>query len=309
VRRPYFDKVVITGNPTSGRRKVRRWFDRVVQEFRDAGYPVDGSVTREAGDSRAAAQALSAPGTLVVAFGGDGTLNEILNGADLDRAMLAVVPAGTGNVMAKELGMARHPIDAVHQILAGRPVQMDIGVCNGRRFVCMFGAGLDGAIVRKIHQARGGGLTQWHYAPFILRVALHESPWHLDVEIDGVRAATGADQVVVSNTCSYGGPIEMTPAASPVDGLMDVVCLRRRGLLHTARLACTMFLKSTHRDSDVGYGRASRVRVAAREEGVAYQIDGEDAGDLPAEIEITPAAATFMVPPLFTPRRAHALPG
>jgi diacylglycerol kinase (ATP) len=303
VRRPYFDRVVLTGNPTSGRRKVRRWFDRVLEEFRAAGCEVEGSVTRKAGDSRAAAAGVSEDRTLVVAFGGDGTVNDVLNGAALDRTVLAVIPAGTGNVMAKELRMAGHPIEAVRQILAGRPVRLDVGVCNGRRFACMFGAGLDAAIVRQIHRARGSGLTQWHYLPFILRVALRESPWHIDVEVDGRPAAAGVGQVVVGNTRSYGGPIEMTPAASPADGRLDVMCLRRRGVIHSLRLAASMFLRSVHREGDVSYGRASRVRVAAREEGMAFQVDGEDAGNLPADIEVHPAAATFIAPPMFSALR------
>jgi len=91
----------------------------------------------------------------------------------------------------------------------------------------------------------------------------------------------------------------MTPAASPADGLMDVMCLRRRGVFHSMRLAASMFLRSVHREDDVSYGRASHVRVTAREEEMAFQVDGEDAGDLPAEIEALPGAATFIVPPLF----------
>ena len=101
-----FGKVVLTGNPNSGWGKAGRWFDRVAKALRDAGCDVEADISQRPADV-VASQACDAGDLLIVGFGGDGTFNEILNAADLDRTTLALVPAGTGNVLAKEVGMSR----------------------------------------------------------------------------------------------------------------------------------------------------------------------------------------------------------
>ncbi|KPK57421.1 MAG: hypothetical protein AMK73_10185 [Planctomycetes bacterium SM23_32] len=307
MRRFDFERVLLVGNPTSGSRKVGRWFDAVAQEFNRAGFWVEELVTQFAGHGRQSANSHGCRHALVVAFGGDGTFNEVLNGADLESSTLAVIPAGTGNVLANELGMAGHPLRAVRQLLRGRLVRLDVGLCNGRRFICIFGAGLDAAVVRMVHARRGRRLTQLHYVPHAVRAALERVPWRIAVETHGEVLAEELDQVNVGNTHSYGGPMEMTPAAGPADGLLDVMCMPRLGLADVARLTACGFLRSLHRMPAVAYERAVRVRVTAARDDVPYQIDGEAAGVLPAELSIEPRAARLLVPAAFRPRRALPL--
>jgi YegS/Rv2252/BmrU family lipid kinase len=304
-----FERVLLVGNPISGGRKVGRWFDAVAREFARTDLRVEEVVTQFAGHGRQSANNHGSRHALVVAFGGDGTFNEVLNGADLERSTLAIVPAGTGNVLAKELGMARHPLRAARQLMRGRLVRLDVGRCNGRRFICIFGAGVDASVVRMVHAARGDRLTQLHYVPHAARALLQRVPWRIAVEADGRALAEGLDQVNVGNTHSYGGPMEMTPAAGPADGLLDVMCMPRLGPADVAGLTACGFLRSLHRTPAVTYGRARRVRVTAGRDGVPYQIDGEAAGVLPAELSVEPGAVQVLVPASFRPRRALPVNG
>lgn len=291
-----FDKVLVIANPTSGSCTAHRWLGRVAAAFAEAGCRTETAVTERAGHARELAASHGSDNALLVAFGGDGTANEVLNGADFSRSALAVIPAGAGNVLAKELGMSRWPPKAVRQLLCGRVVRFNVGVCNGRRFACVFGAGVDAWVVRMVHERRRGGSTQWHYLPHLVCGLLSPVPWNLSVEVDGVPFAKDLDQVAVGNTHSYGGPIEMTPAASPRDGLFDVMGARRQGPAEMIGLAACGFLRAVHRTDLVCYGRGRRVCVSSSRSGVPCELDGDDAGVLPAEIVMQAAAARVLVP-------------
>ncbi len=296
-----FQRVAIIANPTSGAGRAGRLLRQAVEVFRDAGLTVASAVTEAAGEAKAMAADLCDERTLIVAAGGDGTFNEILNGADLDRCVLSLIPAGTGNVLAKELGLAHNAVRVAHQILNGRVVRYDVGLCNGRRFACMAGAGLDAHVVRIIHRRRGRALRQWQYAPEVARAVLCRPEWGIRAEIEGYCFASGLSQVVVGNAHSYGGPIELTPAASPHDGLLDAVCLRLHGALPTTNALCCAALRRLHIAESVPYGRGARVRLTAEAEDVPVQVDGDPAGRLPATIELLPGAARLAVPASYRP--------
>jgi len=299
-----FDRVLVVANPTSGSRRAGHAFDEVVDAFRGAGCKVDRLLTERPNHGRDVAGDYGHDGALIVAFGGDGTFNEILNGADLERSVLTVIPAGTGNVLAKEIGVARHPLQAVRQLLAGRVVRLDVGVCNGRRFISMFGAGLDGRVVEVVDGHRTGGqLSQLHYVPHVVRCTMAPCSWEIQLEVDGRPFRRTATQVSVGNAHSYGGPIELTSAASPNDGLLDVMAVRWQNPLEASGLAASALLRSLHLSRGVEYRRGQRVVVKAPGQRVLYQVDGDAAGELPAEITLMAAAVRMLVPAPFRPAR------
>ncbi|MCK4284315.1 MAG: diacylglycerol kinase family lipid kinase [Candidatus Brocadiae bacterium] len=298
---PAFHRTLLVGNPTSGGGKVGRWFDKVAAVVRRTGPDVETVLTQGPGDAERAARDCGGDNVLVMAFGGDGTFNEILNGADLDRCTLAVIPAGTGNVLAKELGVSRRPTHAVGQLLRGKLVRLDVGVCNGRRFINMFGAGLDARVVELVHERRGRRLTQLHYIPHLVRALLEGPAWEITVQVDGGEAARASGLVVVGNTHTYGGPISMTPVAVPTDGLLDVMWVRRGGLADNLAVGVCALLHALHLSRLACYGRGRRITVSAPDQRVPYELDGEAAGCLPAEITVQPNAARVLVPSTFRP--------
>jgi diacylglycerol kinase (ATP) len=291
-----FDQLLLIANPAGGGGWAGRWLALVAEALRESGRPVEAVLTRRAGDAREAAAGCAGSRPLVIAFGGDGTVNEVLNGADLDRCTLAVLPAGTGNVLAKEFGMEAWPPSGVRQLLGGRVVRMDVGVCDGRRFACMVGAGVDGHVVRVVHQRRRRWLTQLHYMPHLLGALFLPDCWDIAVDLDGERVAEGMDQVVLGNTHSYGGPIELTPDASPRDGVLDVMCLARPAPIEVPAVVPYGFFRRASWCPHVTYVRARHAILSSPRSDVPYQLDGEAAGFLPVEVELQESAARFLVP-------------
>ena len=298
-----YHRVLLVANPHSGGGRAARMAERVARALSAVGGRVELLHTRWAGDGGATAGELDGDHCLVLAVGGDGTFNEILNGADLERCTLGVVPAGTGNVLAKELGMSMFAERAVRQLCAGRPVRLDAGRCNGRRFISVFGAGVDGDIVRRVHAGRGRTFSQANYVPHMIDQVLWPRHWRIRTEVDGRPFATEADLVAVGNGRSYGGPIEMAPAAAPNDGLLDVMCAPMRSQVERLNLAACMFLRCLHLSPMVSYVRARRVRVSSERPDVPFEVDGEAAGILPAEITIDRAAVRVLAPQTFHPIR------
>ncbi len=298
-----YERVLLVANPHSGGGRAARKAESVAAALREHGACVEMVRTRGPGDGRQTAGEIDGDHCLVLAVGGDGTFNEILNGADLERCTLGIVPAGTGNVLAKELGMAWDVGRAVKQLCTGGPARLDVGRCNGRRFISVFGAGVDGDIVRRLHAERGDWLTQANYVPYMVDEALQPRRWHMRVEADGRDLASDVDQVAVGNAHSYGGPIEMTPAAVPTDGLLDVMCARLASPVERMSLAACMALRCVHLSPMVSYKRARQVRVTGEAEEVPYEIDGEAAGFLPASIDVDPAAVRVLAPSSYQPIR------
>ncbi len=294
-----YDHVLLVANPTSGHGKAGRWAERVEAALRRAGARLELVMTENPGEGGAAVAGLPGGHNLAVALGGDGTLNELLNGADLEICTLAVIPAGTGNVLGKELRMSRRPLRAVEQLVRGRAVRFDAGLCNGRRFLSMFGAGIDARAVELIHDGRPGMLTQFHYLPYVLRGVLEAREYGIRAAVDGRALIEDAHQVCAGNTHSYGGLVELTPAAAPDDGLLDVMALRPRSFPQLCAELFGTVLHTVHLDGRVTYGRGRRLRVTAEADDVPYQVDGESAGVLPATVEVLPGAVRLLAPRSF----------
>ena len=137
-------------NPSAGARRRRR-LERVLVLLREAGCDVVLYETRARGDAEAHARGLDpAAFDAVVAAGGDGTINEIINGLAGIELPLGLVPLGTANVLAAELGLDQAPRAIAHGILSGRTMRAFPGILNGRRFAMMAGAGFDARVVEGV---------------------------------------------------------------------------------------------------------------------------------------------------------------
>ena len=298
-------EVLLVANPISGMGRAARALPRVAAALRERGLAVEAMATGGPGDARQAASGFRPRRGLIIALGGDGTFNDVLNGADLERCTLAVLPAGAGNVLAKELGVSHNFRMAVGQLLRSTSRHFDVGVCNGRRFMCMFGAGVDAWIVKAICERRGGRLTQLGYLPHLIKYVVADPAWDITAVVDGEVRASGADQVSVANTHSYGGPIEVAPAADPCDGRLDVVSARLGGLTRKVEMALACFLRRLDAAPRAFYGRGRQVTVISSRSEVPWQVDGEFGGHLPAEISCQRLAARILVPAGFRRRMSR----
>ena len=151
-------RLTVIFNPTAGARRGRR-LEATLRILRDEGCALDLRQTKAAGDAARLARAIDPTATdLVVAAGGDGTINEVINGlvegggASAPPA-LAIVPLGTANVLAAEIGLGTSPRAIADAVLKGRTVSLSLGEANGRLFALMVGVGFDAQVVRHVDLA------------------------------------------------------------------------------------------------------------------------------------------------------------
>lgn len=294
-------RIRIIANPVSGRGQGLRLARAVAERLRARGADPELVETKAPGDARRLAA--EADGAFAVAgVGGDGTVNEVLNGLGAGPA-IAMIPSGTANVLAKELGLPRDA-DGLARVLAeGREVTWDLGVdaVGGRKFLLFASAGYDAHVVHVFHAARSGPIQMWQYVLWGLKSVLSYRPPRIGVELDGVALPGEAAWVVVSNVASYGGPLVFTPRAKPTDGRFEVLVQRGPHLRDVVRMFWRALVGSlTGIDLALGgvsFHSARRVRLVSLDgRPVPVQMDGDPAGSLPVDVEVRPSSARLLGP-------------
>ena len=287
-------RALVIVNPIAGRASGPRFVAELERGLGRHGISTETVVTRKPGDARAAALRAAAH-DVVVAVGGDGTVNEILNGLDVARP-IAVYPVGTGNVLAKEVGSPRRLSRFCEMLGAGRVKELDLASVNGRLFVSMAGVGFDATVAAAMAARRKGGIRLSTYIVPLLRCFATYAFPPVEVRIDDAEPIRAEGFVLVSNVRTYGGPFVVTPQAVHDDGLFDVCVLPRGSRLRCLRAMFAFFIRCQRRLSGARYYRGRRVAVTS-DERVDYQVDGDHAGCLPATFEILNRKQAVVVPP------------
>ncbi len=301
---PAARKVKIIANPISGRGMALKAIPHLRRGFRECGFDVEVIVTERAGQARQSCWALEKNVAAVVSIGGDGTLNEVVNGVGDQGVPIAVYATGTANCIAKEFGIPRHPELFCRMVAEGRTVALDVAEHVGlRRFHSFAGVGFDAAVVEQLAKERTGAITMGTYAGPIAK-ALRGYDWPaIRVEVDGEEIATHAGLVIVSNIKNYA-VMEVAGAADSADGLLDVCIFQTRTWLALVRYAFGAFTRTHTKDRDVIYVQGKHVRLSADRPNVPIQVDGDYGGALPAEFRVIPGALRLFVPASYRPRRS-----
>jgi diacylglycerol kinase (ATP) len=281
-------------NPISGCGDAIRAAKLTAALLERAGVRVRQHVTAAAGEARRFAAELDPDCDTVVTVGGDGTLNEVLTGLGRDLPV-GLVPIGTANVVSRELRIPLNPKHSAQLLLDGVAKPIDVGRINDRRFVAMVGAGIDGAIVQAIAEARKGTIRKWSYVMPSLKALFGFQPRPIRVTVDGRRIERDFYAVFVTNTRNYGGFFSVTPAASMDDGALNwagQTSPKRSSLL---RFAIAALRKKELPASAASYGVGRTfVLEAAGPDRVPVEVDGDFFGWLPVTIEIMPGAARII---------------
>lgn len=294
-------RIKIIANPVSGRGRGARLGRDVADCLRAQGAEPVLAQTLCAGD---ACRLAGEPDDCfaVAGVGGDGTINEVLNGLREGTA-LAMIPCGTANVLAKELRLPRDAAGLARVLASGREVPWDLGVdvVTGRKFLLFASAGYDAHVVHRFHADRKGPVRMMQYIASGLRCMIGYDPPRIRVELDGRPLPGEASWVIVSNVASYGGPLVFTPRAAPADGAFEVLVLRgnrRRDVVRMFWRALGSWI--LRRDLAIGgasFHRARRVRLVPVDgRRVPVQVDGDPGGFLPAEFVVRPAAVRLLAP-------------
>jgi diacylglycerol kinase (ATP) len=238
---------------------------------------------------------------LVLVAGGDGTVNEVVEGMAQSPVPMGVLPAGTANVLAMEMRLGSRPERAAELLAACSPRRIALGrlTCDGgrtvRHFLLMAGIGLDAHMVYHANadlKARTGKFAYWVAGWSMIGRRLPE----FEIEADG--RLSRCSFALVSRVRNYGGDFQIARSTTLFDDSFEVVAFEGRSTLPYARYFTGMLLGRLEGMKGITVTRARRVTLRHPEDERVYvQIDGEHAGRLPAEIEIVPDALTLLVPP------------
>ncbi len=273
---------------------------RIVDGLRQYGYDVTAAATTGPGTAGAIAREHIANGAeLIVTAGGDGTINETLEGMVHSAVPLAILPAGTANVLAMEMKVGRHLERALRQFHLWQPRRISVGqvTCDGgrvtRHFLCMAGIGFDARIVYHVSaglKALTGKLAYWLAAWSVIG-PLHE----MQVELDGSRAQCSF--ALLSKVRNYGGDFEIATSVSLFDDSFEAILFEGRSAAPYLRYFLGIALNRLSGMKGVTVRRAGHARLSCPQDRRIYvQVDGEYAGHLPAEVRIVPDALTLLVP-------------
>ncbi|MCE9607325.1 MAG: hypothetical protein K8U03_20760 [Planctomycetia bacterium] len=242
----------------------------------------------------------------VVVCGGDGTLNSVLNCAPPDLP-IAVFPCGTSNLMSRRIRMPCNP-QAAARVLAARKVQkFDCGRVGERLFLLTLSAGFDAAITHCLEAQRHGPINRLSFvAPIYHSIREYDFPQlRITARRDGITPkSVGSTVEYVSRWCfiqnlpGYALLLNFTPRADGRDGLLDYCLFERPGFLNGLFFIYRVLL-GRHRllkDCHVGRSQSIHVECLDPSKTVSVQLDGEDAGTLPIDVEVVPNRATFIIP-------------
>lgn len=285
-------------NPTSGREAVRRELPEILRRFEQAGYETSTHCTVGSGDATHAAEiAAERKFDVVVAAGGDGTINEVLNGlAEHDhRPKLGIIPVGTTNDFARAIGVPRNIKKAIDVILDDFSKELDIGRVNEQYFVNIAGGGKLTELTYEVPSKLKTMLGQLAYYLKGVEMIPSLRPTYVQIEYDGKSFEGEVMVFLVSNTNSVGGLEKLAPDAYMDDGMFDLLIFKKVNLAELVRLA-SLAMKGNHiNDPNVIYAKASRIKVLTDEK-MQLNIDGEFGGLLPGEFVNLYRHLEFFVP-------------
>lgn len=266
---------VVIINPVSGggRHRGRERAEQAASALASIGLSADIHVTERRGHARElAAAAVSRGDTLICAWGGDGTMNEVASALVRSPASLGLIPAGSGNGLARTLGVASDPTQAIVDACRATPRVIDAGQCDGEWFFSVAGVGFDAYVAAGFDAAGFGrrGLSTYVRVAARAFLTYGARPY----TIDGVRTARPALLVTVANSAQFGNGAWIAPHARVDDGHLDLVVVEERHRLASLWALPRLFTKTVDRVPGVSMRSVTDVIIEDAEP-FPYHLDGE----------------------------------
>jgi diacylglycerol kinase (ATP) len=286
-------EIALLANPVAGHGRAARVVDAVLPRLRAAGLGVRSLVGRDADDTLDLARQAVADGVdALVVLGGDGMVNIGLQATATTSTALGIVPAGTGNDVARYVGLHRKdPLTAadrvVRSLTTGSRRTLDLARTGGRYYASVMAAGFDAVVNERANTMTWPrGQMRYNLATLLELRTFQPRPYVLD--LDGRTLTTDAMLVAVGNGPSFGGGLRIAEGALLDDGLLDVVIIKPMSKRELVRTYPKLF-KGTH-TTHPQYERHLVRRVTVAAPGIVGYADGERFGPLPLTIECVPAA-------------------
>ncbi|NMB46760.1 MAG: diacylglycerol kinase family lipid kinase [Firmicutes bacterium] len=301
-----FAKIII--NPKAGRGRSLRVLNMTQRLLAQAGWRYEIELTRAPGHATEIARAIAAKQSpLVAVIGGDGTINEVIQGITGTDTSLAIIPGGTGNDHARSLGIPLTPAKAVALLWEGKTINMDIGKERDRHFGCLVSIGFPVDVIDHTNKKRrffGGSLAILSSVWQTLQdLRFHE----VALTLDEHRFTVLTCGIFVLNTPSVGGGLRFSPNADMTDGLLDVVVIGKVSPMELLYNLPKVYLGKHLNHPAFRLYRCRNVRIETAQP-LPKMFDGEVIGYTPVEAFLQPGALQVVVPTGFPAAERIQLP-
>ena len=280
-------------NPAAGRGRAAKVLTEVVADLESRGVTFRVSETKSLDHARSLAADASAAGEIAAAIGGDGLVGAVASATSKSSGLLAIIPGGRGNDLARVLGIPTDPAGSVGVLCGGRESTIDLGEAEGADFCCIASCGYDSDANRIANEARLPGSIVYLYAA--LRALISWRPANFRVWLDGEETSFRGYSVAVANSKAYGGGMFVAPDADLTDGLFDVVTISEGSKLRFLLRLPLVFNGKHTRAASVDVRRASTVRIEADRPFTVF-ADGDPICELPATIKVRRDAVRVLLP-------------
>lgn len=296
-------RATLVYNPVAGGQRVSRGHLRtVVGYLTEHHWTVDWQeTTPERGATEIARQAIDGGAEVVIAAGGDGTINEVVNALiGHPEVRLGILPTGTANVWAVESGISDVSLlgpnleTAGETLVNGRTVQMDVGRAGERHFLLVAGVGFDALVTRRIDPKVKRAIGALAYAWAAIREGVRYRGARIMVTVDGEARQEQGWMVTISNTRLYA-LVPLAREASVVDGLLDVGIFAGRRWPSMMRHAASILLGRQAQDPGIEFLRGREI-VISSEPPLPVQVDAEPMGMTPMTFTVVPGAIRVILP-------------
>ncbi|GAC1647811.1 MAG: diacylglycerol kinase family lipid kinase [Ktedonobacteraceae bacterium] len=293
---------IIIANPASGNYiQNKQQIADTVSYLRQHEWQVELCLTNAAGDAQKfARKAVEQHISVVIAVGGDGTINEVIQELANSDTALGVLPSGTVNIWARETGIPLDSAEAREILLHGRVRCIDLGQMGDRYFLLMAGLGFDGEVTRAVEKKSVKRFGVLGYFFVGLWLGLRYPSFRVTIQLAERTIRTNAIQIVIGNTQLYAGAIKYTWRAKCDDGLLDICILHKQNAFRRIAIAIDFLLRREQRRNWVQYETCKDIKIRTHRS-VAVQIDGDSAGDTtrsfpPVTFCVAPNALKVIVP-------------
>jgi len=282
-------------NPRSGQGAQKLVLSQLLNLMREKGITAVTHPTRSAGHATELATVLKDEASVIIPWGGDGTVNEVTRGLLGSDTPMLCVQGGTENLLAKEMKMPRRPEHILETLIAGNTVEFDVGLINGQSFLSIVGIGFDAEVVRRVASARTGHITHFSYFWPIWRTFWEFDFPHVSVCADGENVFDGEGLVFVGNIQRYSSGLKICSRASCSDGMLDLVIFKCSGQGRLMLHSIFTVINRHHIQPDVIYKTVKEVTVRT-EQPLTCEVDGDVGPVSPLQVTVAPDKVRLVVP-------------
>ena len=293
-------KIKVIFNPSSGRQSIERRLDRLCKMLLDDGYTLNKFATQKKDDAmNETIKACKEDWDMIIVSGGDGTVNEVAKGIALGgrKVPVAILSSGTVNDFANYMQIPKDINEFYNMIKNEKTVDVDLGKLNDDYFVNVAAGGLLSNIGYQVLPETKLVLGRMaYYLEGLKEITLQGfEPINLTIESEEYSGTEEVLLFLISNSSSIGGFKKLAPEADVLDGLLDVVIIKKSDVTDLANIFFSIFSGGHINHQNVIYFKSKKIKVSAKVEKVHIDIDGEYGGKLPAVFEVVEEAFRILI--------------